>query len=169
LDETIIQAIINAQNTQVKAVLATIIRTEGSTPRDLGTQMLVMETGQTIGTIGGGTAEKLITKQALALSTAESEASTEIHRLEINQETITAGIAVCGGNMEVLLEPVQGNHFWKIAQDLQMSGKDVVLVTSLANSSIFYFSIIYYITTSSCFISIPRADLRRHRMSSSFK
>ena len=130
MDETIIQAIINTQNTQVKAVLATIIRTEGSTPRDLGTQMLVMETGQTIGTIGGGTAEKLITKQALALSTAESEANTEIHRLEINQETIAAGIAVCGGNMEVLLEPVQGNHFWKIAQDLQMS-KDVVLVTSL--------------------------------------
>ncbi|GAB6152213.1 XdhC family protein [Desulfosporosinus burensis] len=131
MDEKIMQAIINAQNTQVKAVLATIIHTEGSTPRDLGTQMLVMETGQTIGTIGGGTAEKLITKRALAMSTADSESNTEIHRLAINQETITAGIAICGANIEVLLEPVQGNHYWQIAQELQMSGKDVVLVTSL--------------------------------------
>lgn len=73
MDETIIHAILNIQNTQVNAVLATIIRTEGSTPRDLGTQMLVIETGQIIGTIGGGTAERLITKRALALSTADSE------------------------------------------------------------------------------------------------
>ena len=41
MEETIIQAIVKAQTSQVKAILATIIRTEGSTPRDSGTQMLV--------------------------------------------------------------------------------------------------------------------------------
>lgn len=133
LDKTILQAILNSQNTQVKAVLATIIQTEGSTPRGLGTQMLVLETGQVIGTIGGGTAEKLISKRALGLvlSTADSEFKAEIHRLTINPETITDRLSVCGASIDVLLEPVQEKRFWKSAQDLQMNGKSVVMVTSL--------------------------------------
>ena len=131
MDETIIQAILNIHNRQVKAVLATIIRTEGSTPRDLGTQMLVIETGQTIGTIGGGTAEKLITKRAVALSNADNEVRAEIHRITINQETVTDRLPACGANMDVLLEPVQEKSFWQFALDLQMSGKDAVMVTSL--------------------------------------
>ena len=71
MDETIIKAILNLQNTQVKSVLVTIIRTEGSTPRGRGTQMLVLATGQIIGTIGGGTTEALIYKRALALWTVD--------------------------------------------------------------------------------------------------
>ena len=63
----LIRAIINLQKTRVKAVLATIIRTEGSAPRDRGSQMLIMENGQTIGTIGGGTGENLIVNRAGAL------------------------------------------------------------------------------------------------------
>jgi len=132
MDETMIRTISKIQTTQVKAILATIIRTEGSTPRDLGTQMLVIETGQIIGTIGGGTAEKLIAKRALALSTADSEVQAEIHHVVINQETvITDRLSVCGANMDVLLEPVQEKSFWQFALDLQMSGKNAVIVTSL--------------------------------------
>lgn len=131
MDETITQAILNIQNTQIKAVLATIIRTEGSTPRDQGTQMLVLETGQTIGTIGGGTAEKGISKRALELSAADSEVKAEIYRVAINQETVTDRLTVCGANMDILLEPVQEKQFWQFAQDLQISGKDAVIVTSL--------------------------------------
>lgn len=37
-----IRAICNLQDTKEKAVLATIIRTEGSTPRERGTHMLIM-------------------------------------------------------------------------------------------------------------------------------
>lgn len=131
LDETIVQSILTIQNTEVKAALATIIRTEGSTPRDLGTQMLVIENGQTIGTIGGGTAEKLISKRALTFLTADNEVQTEIHRVTINQETVTDRLSVCGANMDVLIEPVLKKDFWQFAQDLQASGKDAVLVTSL--------------------------------------
>ncbi|MDR3583899.1 MAG: XdhC family protein [Desulfosporosinus sp.] len=131
MDETIIQAILNLQNTQVKSVLATIIRTEGSTPRDLGTQMLVMATGQIIGTIGGGTTEALISKRALALLTVDSDVQAEIQRLEINQETDPARLAGCGANMDVLLERVQEKTLWQFALDLQISGKDAMIVTSL--------------------------------------
>ncbi|MDR3541607.1 MAG: XdhC family protein [Desulfosporosinus sp.] len=131
MDEIIIQAILNLQNTQVKAVLATIIHTEGSTPRDLGTQMLIIETGQIIGTIGGGTAEKLISKKALALLNVDSDVQAEIQRIVINQETDPARLAGCGANIDVLLEPVHDRDFWKFTLDLQRSGKDAVIVTSL--------------------------------------
>lgn len=132
LDETMIQAILAQQKTHVTAVLATIIRTEGSTPRDRGAQMLIMGNGQTIGSIGGGTAESLIVKRALSLLSVDSEVEGEIHRVVINPESGTSSLSVCGANMDILLEPVQESDFWQFALDLQMSGNDAVMVTSLA-------------------------------------
>ncbi|MCB8818537.1 XdhC family protein [Desulfosporosinus shakirovi] len=116
---------------QVKAILATIIRTEGSTPREIGTQMLVMDTSQTVGTIGGGVAEKLITNKALDLLTSDHDVSAELHHQAINQETQTDSFSVCGATMDVLLEPVQDKPFWQFVQNLQKSVNDAVLVTSL--------------------------------------
>jgi xanthine dehydrogenase accessory factor len=130
LDETIIRAIINLQKTQ-KAVLATIIHTEGSTSRDRGTQMLIMENGQTIGTIGGGTAETLIVKRAGALFTVDNEIRGEIQNIVTNQETDTSNLLVCGANMDVLLEKVQEKDIWQFALNLQLSGQDAVIVTYL--------------------------------------
>ena len=143
MDETMIQAICNLQDTKEKAVLATIIRTEGSTPRERGTHMLIVGNGPTIGTIGGGTAENIIFKRALALMTVDSEGQGlglglglglgqgEIHRIVINQETGISRLSACGANMEVLLEPIQEKDFWQFVLNLQMSEKDVVMVTSL--------------------------------------
>lgn len=131
MDDTIIQSIINSQNSKVNVMLATIIRTEGSTPRGPGTQMLVIDTGQTIGTIGGGTAEKLIFQKALTLLTTDREIQAEVHRMTINHETGSDKLSVCGANMDVLLESVQDQHFWQFAHDLQLSGKDAVIITSL--------------------------------------
>ncbi|AFQ45084.1 XdhC family protein [Desulfosporosinus meridiei] len=128
MEETIINAVVKAQ---AKAILATIIRTEGSTPRDLGTQMLVMDTSQTIGTIGGGTAEKLITNRALALLTSNEEIYAEIFHQAINPESHTDKFSVCGATIDVLLEPIQDKNFWQFLQDLLKRGKDSVLVTSL--------------------------------------
>ncbi len=133
MNETMIQAILNLQKTQVKAILATIIRTEGSTPRDRGTQMLIMGNGQTIGTIGGGTAENLVFKRASALLKIDSEVQGEIYGIVIDQETGISRLSVCGANMDVLLEPVQENSFWKFALNLQMNGNDAVMVTSLVS------------------------------------
>lgn len=131
MDETMIQAILNLQNKKEKAVIATIISTEGSTPRDRGTKMLIIENGQTIGTIGGGTAENHIFKRALSLLTADSEVQGEMYRIEINQETDISRLSVCGANMDVLLELVQEDNFWQFALNLLMKDKDVVMVTSL--------------------------------------
>lgn len=93
--------------------------------------MLIMGNGPTIGTIGGGTAENLIFKRALALMADDSEIEGEIHHIVINQKT-GATLSVCGANMEILLEPVQREDFWRFILKLQMSGQDAVIVTTLA-------------------------------------
>ncbi|KGK86270.1 cytochrome oxidase I [Desulfosporosinus sp. HMP52] len=131
MEEIILNAIVKAQATPAKAILATIIRTEGSTPRDLGTQMLVMDTGQTIGTIGGGTAEKLITNRALALLTSTEETNAEIFHQAINPKAHTDKFSVCGATIDVLLEPIQDKNFWQFLQDFLKWGKDAVLLTAL--------------------------------------
>lgn len=129
MDDAIIKTILNVQNEQAKAVLATIIRTEGSTPRKPGTRMLIMENGQISGTIGGGTAEKHIYNRALALLSGSSQ--HEIQRIEITQELGTASLPACGGKLEVMLELVQDQDLWRFAWDLQKNGQEAVMLTSL--------------------------------------
>ena len=40
-----------------KVAVATIVRTYGSTPREVGAKMIILEDGTTIGTVGGGCGE----------------------------------------------------------------------------------------------------------------
>lgn len=48
-----------------RAVICTIISTQGSMPRKAGTKMAVLEDGSVIGTIGGGLFEKKVCEEAL--------------------------------------------------------------------------------------------------------
>jgi xanthine dehydrogenase accessory factor len=48
-------------------VLATMVRTQGSSPRDVGAKMLVFPDGSISGTIGGGNFEKLVIDDCLGL------------------------------------------------------------------------------------------------------
>lgn len=121
--DLVIRSIVDNQSK--KMVLATIIHTVGSTPREIGTKMLIMENSQIIGTIGGGTAEKLIFQRALELMTLESEDQAEIQHITAKQEPDNLGLSECGGNLDVLLERIQDRHFW------QMNGNEAVMITSL--------------------------------------
>lgn len=132
LDEIIIQSILDILTSHNQALLATIIRTEGTTPRGPGTQMLIMANGQTVGTIGGGTAESFILKKAAELLKLNNDIQASIHRLKINQETDPARLGVCGANLEVLIEPVQDPDFWQFVLDRLINGSEAVLATSLA-------------------------------------
>lgn len=82
--------------------LATVIKTSGSTPRQPGAKMAVLADGRSIGTIGGGTGEVEIKKQALDL--IDSDNDLVIYSLELDNETVANEGMICGGNMEVLIE-----------------------------------------------------------------
>jgi len=86
-----------------RGVLATVVRTQGSTPREVGAKMLVHEDGSISGTIGGGRLEAAVIKEALD-TLATGEPRTIRHDLT-GPEASEVGM-ICGGTLEVYLEPI---------------------------------------------------------------
>ena len=80
-------------------VLATVIDTQGSTPQKPGSKMLVLERGETRGTVGGGAIEKQIVDAALVLL-ADADAQTKLIETHLTHDL---GMC-CGGKMRVFLE-----------------------------------------------------------------
>ena len=82
-------------------VLATIVGTEGSVPRHVGTRMVVRADGSTVGTIGGGMVEDAIRLDALEALRRDEPG---LHRYGL-QDPGRGDPGVCGGTMTVFLEP----------------------------------------------------------------
>lgn len=91
-----------AENNNNFAALATVIKSSGSAPREDGACMLIKETGEIVGTIGGGIVEKKVIEKSLALMGKNSRVLRSTFDLS-NQEVAQTG-GVCGGKVEVLLE-----------------------------------------------------------------
>lgn len=68
-----------------KIVLAKTIRRSGSTPRDVGSMCIITQEGTLIGTIGGGTLEYRVQKQAMALLKQEK---SFIYRFRLTNEDL---------------------------------------------------------------------------------
>lgn len=83
---------------QRPGVLATVVRAERSTPRQPGAKLIVHADGRLTGTVGGGAAEAHVVAQA-----REVLESGECRVVAID---LDGGHGVCGGRMEVFLEPV---------------------------------------------------------------
>ena len=62
--KNLIKLIWEAQQQNVKTVLATVVALEGSSYRRPGVRMLIQENGKTFGAVSGGCVEKEIQRQA---------------------------------------------------------------------------------------------------------
>ena len=85
------------------AALATIIGTEGSTPRETGAKMLIREDGTIFGTIGGGTLEGQVIKDGIQV--IREEKPRIFHHDLKNTEASEAGM-LCGGVLDIYIEPI---------------------------------------------------------------
>ncbi len=103
MDDRMVQAICDGQQSGVQAVLVSIIATRGSTPRKAGAQMLVYRDGRVIGTIGGGCAEAEVRLQAL---TALDDNRCFTYKVLMTGETAANEGMACGGMMEVFVQVV---------------------------------------------------------------
>jgi xanthine dehydrogenase accessory factor len=84
-----------------RAAMATVVKTRGSTPQQVGAKMVIFDDGSFIGTVGGGCVEADIWAEAReVLRTGTSD----IYRFNLNDEYEDAEGMVCGGQMEVLIE-----------------------------------------------------------------
>lgn len=87
----------------VPMMLATILKKTGSSPRGVGTKLLMDEQGTLYGTIGGGAGEA-----AVIAAAADVLKSKQPRIMECNMTSKNAlddGM-VCGGDIKVLLDPI---------------------------------------------------------------
>lgn len=89
-----------------RAVLATIVRASGSTPRTAGARMLVRADGTQTGTIGGGAFEAMVAADARTL--LERGGPPEVKRYVFTETGPDSLGMACGGTAEVLLEASSG-------------------------------------------------------------
>lgn len=82
-----------------RVALVTVIHNEGSSPRKVGARMLVRSNGTLVGTIGGGTVEFEVIKQALEVLKGEDPKVYSVH--------LTRELGMCcGGAMSFFIEPL---------------------------------------------------------------
>lgn len=86
-----------------RAALATIVHTNGSIPSYESSRMLVREDGSIAGTIGGGCVEADV--WAAAREVIQSETPRKMTFNLNNEATYDNGL-ICGGTLEVFVEPI---------------------------------------------------------------
>jgi len=103
---SIYQTILEQIRLGSKTVLATVVRTSGSTPQKPGSSAFFGETGLLAGTVGGGLLEGEV--QHIAQSVVISETSDHFY-FNLDSEQGEEG-AICGGEAEVLIDATPSAH-----------------------------------------------------------
>ena len=99
----IYQAVAEVEKLGKSAALCTVIESHGSTPRHVGSKMLVYPDGQFIGTIGGGEIESRVIVEAV-----QALKDGTPRRLSYNMVDPSRGDpGICGGQMEIFVEPIR--------------------------------------------------------------
>ncbi len=86
----------------IPVCLATIVETEGSTPREIGAKMLVGADGWTFGSVGGGCGEDQVKSAALRCLLVSGQ--PKLLEVDLTDDLGTRGGDVCGGKMWVFVE-----------------------------------------------------------------
>lgn len=99
---SIFQALSELEKNNEAGALCTVVKSEGSTPRHVGSKMLVYPDGKFVGTVGGGDLEHRVLDEAwMAMSDGESR------MLSYTMSDPSRGDpGVCGGTVEVFVEPI---------------------------------------------------------------
>jgi xanthine dehydrogenase accessory factor len=104
VNQEVFKALADALDKGEEVALVTIVGSTGSTPQRVGAKMLVYADGRTVGTIGGGCYEnEAFWKAKEAIKTRKPQTV----RYELNDDFAQETGLVCGGQMEVFIEPVE--------------------------------------------------------------
>jgi xanthine dehydrogenase accessory factor len=104
MNQEVFKALAEALDKREEVALVTIVASTGSTPQRVGAKMLVYADGRTVGTIGGGCYEnEAFWKAREAIKDRRPVTVT----YELNDDFAQETGLVCGGQMEVFIEPVE--------------------------------------------------------------
>lgn len=156
MDETFYQQLADMLS-RGPLVVATVIRTQGSVPRQAGAKLAVGSDGTLLGTIGGGAAEAEVIARAQTLLQAtvpvgDGESSAEHFGgaeswpagMQVSLDLNSPPLGVCGGRMHIWLQRWQGSLAQTlVAQILQAltQGPRAWLITPLHPQGFPYLSL----------------------------
>ena len=84
--------------------LATVVATWGSSPRPVGSQLVVEEGGDFVGSVSGGCIEAAVVTEARQTI---ADGQTRLIDYGISDETAWQVGLACGGKCEVFIEPLE--------------------------------------------------------------
>jgi xanthine dehydrogenase accessory factor len=108
-------------------ILATVIYRDGSAPRDVGAKMLVGEDGKCFGTVGGGRLESDACREAMNIM---DKGELKILNIRMDSNAVADDGMLCGGNVDILLEPVLQKYrgvYKRIGEMLQQDARAIVV------------------------------------------
>lgn len=117
-------------------VWARIINRIGSAPRSVGADILMLDNGTTIDTIGGGALEHKVCIKAKEMLNGEH---SKVLYFKLQGEDTAKTEMLCGGTVEVLLTPLNPSdketvNVFSATRDLILSGASGVFITQVTPS-----------------------------------
>lgn len=110
-----------------QVALATVLRTWGSAPRKAGAKMAVSRSGQMSGSVSGGCVEGAVVEEALATLQA---GGPRLLDYGVSDETAWDVGLACGGQIQILVEPLKSPHFDLMTESLQQQRPAASLVVT---------------------------------------
>ena len=103
-DEKILEEAKDWITANQKVVIATVIQTWGSSPRQVGSRMIVYEKGDFSGSVSGGCVESAVVRECIGII-KEKKPFKNIEFKVSNVSAWEVGLA-CGGEIAVYLEQI---------------------------------------------------------------
>ncbi|HEY4683597.1 MAG TPA: XdhC/CoxI family protein [Candidatus Acidoferrales bacterium] len=104
----VFEEIVRLRRSGRKAALATIVHTEGSIPSYETSRLLIRDDGSIVGTVGGGCVEAEVWAAAQEVMREERPRKLTFH---LNNEASYDHGLICGGTVEIFLEPILPQAF----------------------------------------------------------
>lgn len=101
LDDTLLNTAAQWKDEGRKVAIATVVQTWGSSPRPAGSQLVVDDAGNMLGSVSGGCIEGAVVKEAVEIMNGASPKLLEFG--VSNEQAWEVGLA-CGGRVQVYVE-----------------------------------------------------------------
>jgi xanthine dehydrogenase accessory factor len=123
--QEVIQQLAETVRSGRPAVYCRLVETRGSTPQKAGALMLVYPDGSQAGTLGGGCVEAEVKRRALVVL---ESGQPEIARFQLDHDYGWDDGLICGGRMQILLEPLvsaEPRSFYAQLAEQFLSGRGI--------------------------------------------
>ena len=129
--QDIYSEIVKSLGRKEKLALATLITRVGSAPRAVGAKYLIKADGSSAGSIGGGCVEAEVWQEAQKVM---ERGKGGILHFELTSEQLAKGGLICGGNIDIFLEPLREDflNIYQEAARIRQKGGSAILATLMS-------------------------------------